>query len=263
MTSLRKWWAKVFLGTVSLTGLFLFAAFFSFSSTSSESWVAWIPFLFCWGGILSVGIAFMATIGFVIESPKPHVDTQFWHNAPWALIGGLLAFGIPLSEWLWSCCNQGNIYFLGCFGPLLFLMGFAIGGRLGRTVLIFLIAFPTIFIGSILHPTLGDTGTLLVIISIMIVGSGLIFYWDYSSNKIDERNASHSFMAYPHDNSLDKLQHWPRDGKEWLIKNPPPWLAEELADPEVTEKWLTDSLDSRSRFSYGWSLEPQKKRKKQ
>ena len=62
-------------------------------------------------------------------------------------------------------------------------------------------------------------------------------------------------MDYP---NLEKLQYWPREAKEWLIQNPPPWLGEELTHPKITQAWLANDLsnyDYRNPFTYGWSLD--------
>lgn len=115
-------------------------------------------------------------MGFIGQFPKPNLSHSGQPTA-WGIVGGLAAFLIPLSEYLWSCCYQGDMYFLVCFGPLLFLMGFGIGSRMQKATMLLIAIFLTPLIGGYLEPILGITASLLVNLSILLSAVGLAIYW--------------------------------------------------------------------------------------
>lgn len=230
----RKWWGKVALFTTLLTGAFLFVSVLLLSIP--EPWSQLLPFLSCWGALLSFGVFLIALFAIATRAPLPDF-ADFWYNVPWALVGGVAGLTIPLSEWLWSCCYQGDYYSLGCFGPLLFLMGFALGGLMGKGILMIIAIFAAPFIGGFLAPYIGQTAAHFLTAVIMIGAVGVSLYARITQGLPGPRRPSRSFETKPGDTLAD-LQYWPRWVKELTIKNPPPWLVDELDQPGVAEDWL-------------------------
>ncbi len=255
MTPLRRWWATAFLATVGLIGMFLLLAFFT--STLSPAIGNWLPLLMCLGSILSIGIVVITVIGFVIESPKPQFDSTFWEDVslPWAFAGGFVGLCLLLLQWgVASCCYPDAATYINRFGVIFFCIGFAFGAVLEKGVLLLFAGFSLRYIGFYLSPIFGDVFADILLIIGVIGMVGVAMYWRYQ-DEISGKRRGKVYMAYPDDDSLKKLQHWPLDGKEWLLKHPPPWLAAELAQPGLTKDWLADGpASSRSRHSFGWSL---------
>jgi hypothetical protein len=180
MQSIRKWWAKALLLTICLA-IMLESLLFVFISvlpaTEETSWLDTLCFgSMIWIFILSTSVSIIAFMGFVARLPKPEFNNLGKFTA-WGLVGGIAALCLPLTEYLFSCCYQGDMYFLVCFGPLLFLMGFGISSRMQKGTLPLIAIFLTPVIGAYLEPALGLFPSLIVNLSIIVGAVGLIIYW--------------------------------------------------------------------------------------
>jgi hypothetical protein len=257
MTPLRRWWAGAFLGTICLAGFFWLFSLLTSSLTETPG--HWLTLLFCLGSVLSISAGLITLLGFVIQSPKPRIGPDFWDNinVTWGFIGGFLGLGLLLLRWFQSCYYPGDTTFLVRFWIPFFLIGFAFGAVLDKGVILLFAGFALPFISNYLEPIIGSDLTFFVVGLSLIGMVGIAMYWRFEADRSRQKSLVH-FIAYPDDDSLEKLQHWPREAKERLIQNPPPWLAEELTYSEIVEAWLVNdsaNYDYRNPFTYGWSLD--------
>ncbi len=181
MSSVRKWWAKSLLLTICLAVMLESLLFVFMSVLPATEETSWLDTLclgsMIWIFILSTSVSAIAFMGIVARLPKPEFN-QLEKFTSWGLVGGIAAFCIiPLTEYLFSCCYQGDMYYLVCFGPLLFLMGFGIGSRMQKGTLPLIAIFLTPAIGGYLEPILGLLPSLIVNLSIIAGAVGLIMYW--------------------------------------------------------------------------------------
>lgn len=149
--------------------------------------------LVCWAGILTVSALPLLLLHFAANAPFPETK-GFFDGLPWALVGGFLGFGSVLVATQTSCCYKGDMMFLGCFGPLMGLIGFAIGGRLQHHILFLALFFAAPFIGSALYPWLGYRAAAFVTVVIQLITIGISLFLRIKQDKVHPVNDSETII---------------------------------------------------------------------
>jgi hypothetical protein len=141
-----------------------------------SSMTAWLWMLLCWVGLLSVGAVILALMGLVTNGPLPSFRGS-WDKLPWAAVGGVLGFGIVWVDWLFTRSQPDDVLDLGCFGPMLGLMAFAIAGAFQFHLFFLLMTFAVMAIAAELSPWIGDLGTLLIIVAAFLLNFAVGIYF--------------------------------------------------------------------------------------
>lgn len=129
-----------------------------------------------WVGILTFSATPIILLNLLLGREFPKSET-FYLGARWAIVGALTAFGVWLIMVVSSCCFRDDLFMLGCFLPLLGLLGFTMGGLFQEFFPYFALILIVPFLAGLLHPFVGESLAVWVGNVIIFGAVGIIIYF--------------------------------------------------------------------------------------
>lgn len=161
----RKWTVALVIAIC----LFVGSLIFTFITTIYSEW---LPFYFCWGDMILVGVIFIILLNLMVGDSLP--DTTGWgEGAAGGLLLAITAFTLFALMPSRYSDPSGQMMELGCFGMLGALVAFVFGAGL-RRYSILLVAGASFFIWTILIPFEVIALSLTVV---CLVAAGIFIYW--------------------------------------------------------------------------------------
>lgn len=178
----RKLWGKTLLATIGISFILLivppiimlmFTPVNNGQVNDASGEFFWIYII--WVGVLSISVGFIMFLGFLFGSEFPDTRNLFV-GTKWATIGGLTFFVGFIILIQSSCCYKNDYYMMGCFGPLVALIGFALASTAQEYFPLLAIGFAAPFVAGLLQPFIGETLAKSLFLVLSFGAGGLIFY---------------------------------------------------------------------------------------